>query len=347
MHIIPSRARLGNVDVGDGFPVVVMGVLNVSPESFYAGSVHLDADDLVRAADAMITAGARILDVGAMSTAPYLETRIGAAEEADRLSGAVARLTAKFTVALSADTTRSGPARAALEAGATIINDVSGLRGDQEMASLIAARAAGVILMASRLVTPRAGAPAAGTLERSPTAGTRERSPAVGSREGAPAVGTREGEPAAATMAGAPAVGTLEDAPAAMPIGTVASLLDDSLNRARRAGIPDERIVLDPGIGFFRSETISWAQWDAAVLAHLSDLRRLGRPLAVGVSRKSFIGAITGEADPAGRLAGSLAATAIAVRNGAALIRTHDVAPTRDAVLVASALRRQMIAERT
>jgi dihydropteroate synthase len=307
MHIIPARARLGNVDVGDGFPVVVMGVLNVSPESFYAGSVHVDEDDLLRAADAMITAGARILDVGAMSTAPYLETRIGEAEEADRLGGAVARLAAKFAVAVSADTTRSGPARAALEAGATIINDVSGLRGDREMASLIAARAAGVVLMASRLGAPPAGAPAMGALEGA---------------------------------AGAPVASPLESE-AGVPIRTVAWLLEDSLDCARRAGIPDEGIVLDPGIGFFRGETISWGRWDAAVLARLSDLRRFGRPVAVGVSRKSFIGALTGEADPAGRLAGSLAATAIAVRNGATLIRTHDVAPTRDAVLVASALRHQ------
>jgi dihydropteroate synthase len=295
MTVVLARARLGDVAIGDGFPVVLMGVLNVSPESFYAGSVHVGEDDLLRAADEMIGAGARILDVGAMSTAPYLETRIDEAEEADRLAGAVARLTEKFSVAVSADTTRSGPARAALDAGATIINDVSGLRGDPAMASLLAARGAGAVLMASRSGTER----------------RREY--------------RRGGRPAGAQ--------------ARAPVRTVASLLGDSLDRARRAGIAEERIVLDPGIGFFRDEAIRWFEWDAAVLAHLSDLRRFGRPLAVGVSRKSFIGALTAEADPAHRLAGSLAATAVAVRNGAALVRTHDVAPTRDAVLVASALR--------
>jgi dihydropteroate synthase len=289
---------LGDVAVGTDLPVVLMGVLNVSPESFYRGSVHVDVDELLRAADAMIAGGAQILDVGAMSTAPYLSTRIDEAEEADRLARAVTALTAKFSVAVSADTTRSGPARAALEAGATIINDVSGLRSDPEMMPLLAARAAGVMLMAGR----------SNTLGRSAAAGA---GPGI-----APAV---------------PAV--------VSPVDSVASLLAETLDRARGAGIAEERIVLDPGIGFFREEAMQWSEWDATVLAHLSELHRLGRPLAVGVSRKSFIGVVTGEADPAGRLAGSLAATAIAVRNGAALIRTHDVAPTRQAVLVASALR--------
>jgi dihydropteroate synthase len=296
MSLASRRAMLGDVAVGEDLPVVLMGVLNVSPESFYRGSVHVDVDDLLRAADSMITAGAQILDVGGMSTAPYLSTRIDEAEEADRLARAVAALTAKFSVAVSADTTRSGPARAALEAGATIINDVSGLRGDPGMTPLLAARDAGVMLMAKR----------SSTLGRAAGAG-----PGL-----------------------APAV-----PPGVFPVDSVASLLAETLDRARGAGIAEERIVLDPGIGFFREEAMEWSEWDVTVLAHLSELHRLGRPLAVGVSRKSFIGVVTGEADPARRLAGSLAATAIAVRNGAALIRTHDVAPTREAVLVASALR--------
>ena len=97
---------------------------------------------------------------------------------------------------------------------------------------------------------------------------------------------------------------------------------------------------MDPGIGFFRDEAIPWHEWDVRVLAELEALRGLGRPLCVGVSRKSFIGAIVGRADTGDRLAGSLAATAIAVVNGAALIRTHDVAETRDAVRVAERVRR-------
>jgi len=132
----------------------------------------------------------------------------------------------------------------------------------------------------------------------------------------------------------------LDATPAISPVAGVGRALAQSLAVARAAGIPDEHIVLDPGIGFFRDEAWPWYDWDCAVIAGLGELRGLGRPLCVGVSRKSFIGRLTARPDPEHRLAGSLAATAIAVYNGAALIRTHDVAETADAVLVATALRR-------
>jgi dihydropteroate synthase len=121
-------------------------------------------------------------------------------------------------------------------------------------------------------------------------------------------------------------------------------LLEQALARARAAGIADEEIVLDPGIGFFRREAVPWDEWDVRVLAGLSGLAVLGRPLGLGVSRKSFLGAITRQGDPARRLAGSLAATAAAVLEGAALIRTHDVADTVDAVRVAERVRRARVA---
>jgi dihydropteroate synthase len=123
------------------------------------------------------------------------------------------------------------------------------------------------------------------------------------------------------------------------PLDTVHAVLADALARTRAAGIADERVVLDPGIGFFRDGPLAWHEWDVAVLAGLPELGRLGRPLCVGVSRKSFIGALTGRLDPADRLAGSLAATAAAVLGGAALVRTHDVRETVDAVRVAERLR--------
>lgn len=124
------------------------------------------------------------------------------------------------------------------------------------------------------------------------------------------------------------------------PVATVRDLLDSGLQRAAAAQIPRERIVVDPGIGFFRSEAVSWDEWDVSVLAELGALRALRRPICVGVSRKSFIGAIVERGDTEDRLAGSLAATAIAILNGAALVRTHDVAETRDAVRVAERVRR-------
>lgn len=288
---MPNRAVLGNLAVGDGEPVAVIGALNVSPESFYAGSVHSISVKLIAAAREMEKAGAAIIDVGAMSTAPYLDTRISEEEEADRLGRAMEALAGEISVPLSADTSRSVPAKAALEAGAAIINDVSGLMDDPALASLVARHGAGVIAMASE----------------------------------------REGFNCGS------------------PIETVLALLEETLRIAERAGVPLSRVAVDPGIGFFRRQGISsspappsaslpWHEWDCKVIRELGSLRVLGRPICVGVSRKSFIGALAGAADPADRLPGSLAAAAVAVVNGAHLIRAHDVADTVQAVRVARAI---------
>lgn len=274
-----AYANLAGVEVGTGFPVRLVGAINVSPESFYPGSVARGLDEVVRLGERMAEEGAEILDLGARSTAPYLETEISEAEEARRLAGALEPLRRRLALPLSADTTRAAVARAALEAGAEILNDVGGLRGEPAMGP-VAAGARGLILMAA------------------------------------------------------------EEGPgSADPAATVAGLLARSLAAARGAGIPEERIVLDPGIGFFRRAALSWEAWDCAVLRRLGELEALGRPLLVGLSRKSFIGKLLGRPDPADRLAGSLAASVVAVLNGARLIRTHDVAATRDAVRMAEALR--------
>ena len=262
--------------------MAVMGALNVSPESFYAGSVPASLESLVAAALTMVEAGASLVDVGARSTAPYRSADVTPEEERGRLGRAVEALAAKLPVPVSADTTRATVAEAALEAGARIVNDVSGL-SDPAMGHLVRTHGAGVILMAHPDTAP---------------------------------------------------------SPRHDPVAAVRTALAAALERARRAGIADEHVVLDPGIGFFRDEAVPWHEWDTRVLAGLSALGDLGRPLAVGVSRKSFVGAITGRASPAERLAGSLAATAIAVVNGAAMIRTHDVAETRDAVAIAERVAR-------
>jgi dihydropteroate synthase len=284
------RADLAGVTVGDGRPVAIVGVVNVSPESFHPGSVYRGEEAIVRAALGMVEAGAALIDVGARSTAPYLDTDIDDATETARLGRTVELLAPKLPVPVSADTARPGPARAALDAGARVINDVSTLR-DPRLAREVAARSVGLILMAAPDARPRGPRLTRGT--------------------------TR----------------------ATSPVATVASLLRLGLRRARAAGILAERIVIDPGIGFFRHGGLPWHEWDVRVLAGLAALRRLRRPLCVGVSRKSFIGAIVERPDTADRLAGSLAATTIAVLKGAALIRTHDVAETRDAVRIAERLR--------
>jgi len=277
------RATLGDVPVGDGLPVVLMGALNVSPESFYPGSVFPAVEDLLGAALAMVDAGAALIDVGARSTAPYRSTEISEDEEARRLGEALDTLVPKLPVTVSADTMRPGPARVALEAGARVLNDV-GAGTEPALATLAAQHGASLIIMASPRPAETAPPPTA---------------------------------------------------PGPAPLESVRGCLAEGLARARSAGVPADRIVLDPGIGFFRGGRVDWVTWDVEVLNGLKGLAGLGRPLCVGVSRKSFLGAITGREAPGERLPASLAATTVAVLNGAAVIRTHDVAATRDAVRVA------------
>ena len=275
-----AYANLAGVEVGDGFPVRLVGAINVSPESFYPGSVAATEDSVKQRAERMAAEGADLLDIGAMSTAPYLPTEIPEAEEIQRVTWAIGIVRGVASLPLSVDTTRSRVALAALDAGADVINDVSGLRRDPGMGEIVAKRARGAILMASE-IAPEA----------------------------------RD------------------------PIGTVRGLLEETLQIVWRVGVPEHRIVVDPGIGFFRKAALPWYEWDCEVLRRLGDLKTLDRPLLVGVSRKSFIGQLLGQADPAERLAGSLAATAVAVVNGAHMIRTHDVGPSREVVRVAEALR--------
>ncbi len=276
-----AHAILAGLEVGDGFPARLMGAINVSPESFYRQSVALAEETLRSRAEQMAAEGADMIDVGAMSTAPYLTTVIPEEEEIRRLTSAISAVRRAVGLPISADTTRSSVARAALEAGAAVINDVSGFRGDPEMAELAARRAEGIVLMASQ------------------------------------------------TAAGA-----------TDPVRTVLDLLRQSCAISDAAGIRKDRVLLDPGIGFFRNAALSWHVWDCELLRRLSELRSLGRPILVGLSRKSFIGKVLEKHDPADRLAGSLAATVVAVLNGAHVIRTHDIGATRDAVRMAEALRR-------
>ena len=276
----PLLSQLAGLEVGDEVPVRVMAVLNVSPESFYQGSVHVGPERLIEVTRAMVNAGANIIDIGAMSTAPYLKTHVAEEEEAARLSQAISMIAGQVNVPISADTKRAQPARAALAAGARIINDVGGLKHDPEMAEVIAHSGAGVIVMASE-ITPQAGT----------------------------------------------------------PITRIRATLKESLQIAAQVGIPRDQIVLDPGIGFFRQPGIPWDEWDCIVLRELSSLRSLVFPLLVGASRKSFIGKILHQPNVADRLIGSLACAAIAVYNGAHIIRAHDVKETVEVVRMVERLR--------
>lgn len=280
-----SRCEIAGLKIGDGHPVRIMAALNVSPESFYAASVHSDPAELRDAALRAVAEGADLIDLGAMSTAPYRDGAISTREERRRLTRALEVVAAAVEVPLSADTTRAEVARAALASGARIVNDVTALAGDPAMAA-VASAADGVILVAAEV-------------------GARRR----------------------------------------WSVSDVRGLLRAALVRARGGGVARSRIVLDPGIGFFPRALPSAAALNCVLLRELRAFRRLGRPLLVGVSRKSFLGRLTGRTDPGERLAASLAATTVAVLNGAAIVRTHDVAATRDAVRVAEALARDMPGE--
>lgn len=273
-------ANLAGLHVGGAAPVRIVGVINVSPESFFSGSVARTERALARRAEQMVAEGADILDIGAMSTAPYLETEVSIDEERERMVRAVRCVRQAVSVPISADTARARVAAAALDAGAAILNDVHGLRRDRAMRD-VARYSGGLIAMAN------------------------EARPGGSGR-----------------------------------IGMVRSLLRRSLELADSAGIARAQIVLDPGIGFFRQCRRPWHEIDITLIAELGGLLPLGRPLLVGLSRKSFLGILTGRKRAEDRLHGSLAATALAVAHGAALVRCHDVAATVDAVRVAEAIRR-------
>jgi dihydropteroate synthase len=279
------QSKLGQVKVGDGEPVRILGVINTSPESFFAGSVASSIEEALSMAAKMAEQGADVVDVGGMSSAPYRSTLVSEEVEVARVVPVIKAISREMDLTISVDTFRSRVADLALSAGAAVVNDVTGLKGDIAMAKVVADRGASLIVSAKESRSSK-----------------------------------RSGD----------------------PLTRVRAALEESLALAMANGVEKSLIVVDPAIGFFRNEDIKWYDWDAYVLRHLRRLATIGLPVNVGVSRKSFIGAFTGDEDPAMRWAGSLAAEAVAVVNGAHSIRTHDVGQTFKAVRVAEKLRPQV-----
>jgi dihydropteroate synthase len=258
----------------------VVGVLNVTPDSFSDGGRFLDPGAAVEHALRLAAEGADLVDVGGESTRPGAP-EVSAEEELRRVIPVIERLVAaRFPVPISVDTSKPGVARAALDAGAALVNDVRAL-ADPETARVAAAAGVPVVLMHMR-GTPR---------------------------------------------------DMKERARYADLLGEVRAELAAAMERAIAAGVREDRIILDPGVGFAKT-----AEQSMEILARLPGLLSLGRPLLVGPSRKSFIGAITG-APPEDRLAGTLAAVTAAILGGATFVRVHDVAASRQAARVAAALR--------
>jgi dihydropteroate synthase len=266
---------------------LVMGVVNVTPDSFSDGGRYLSADAAVAHGRSLLAQGADILDIGGESTRPQGAVMVSVDDELDRVIPVITTLAASHPHALlSVDTVKSRVAEAALRAGASIVNDVSALRLDPRMAGVVASLGAGVILMHSRGDVSEMG-----------------------------------------TYLHADYEGDVLD--------VVRHELETQLNVARRAGVPDESIVLDPGVGFSKRPEAS-----LRMLGCLQHLASLGRPIAVGASRKRVIGSVSGVSDPSARAHGSVGAAVAAYERGAAIFRVHDVAATRQALDVAAAIRR-------
>ena len=252
----------------------VMGVLNVTPDSFSDGGQFLAPDRALAHARQLIAEGADIIDIGAESTRPYGgAARVPAEQEMERLRPVLADIIA-LGVPVSIDSMKASVTAFALEAGAAIANDVWGLQRDPAMAPMLAARNAPVVVMHNR----------------------------------------DEADPS---------VDIIKD---------MSIFFARSLDIAAKAGIDEGNIVLDPGIGFGKTPEQSMT-----ALARLEELHRFGLPILVGASRKRFIATVI-PSEPQQRLGGSIAAHLIAARQGARIIRTHDVAETVQALRVAAAI---------
>jgi dihydropteroate synthase len=254
---------------------LVMGVINVTPDSFSDGGHFLEPQAAIAQARRLAAEGADILDIGAESTRPYGgAVRVTLEEERARLEPILSEVIA-LGCPVSIDTMKASVAAWALDRGAAMANDVWGLQRDPDMARVVAERGAPVIIMHNR-------------------------------------------------DAADPAIDIIAD---------VTAFFERSLDIAERAGIMRARVVLDPGIGFGKTPEQS-----VTCIARLDALRHFGLPILVGASRKRFIHTIL-PSQPMERLGGSLAAHLLAVENGAAIVRVHDVAPTVQALAVAAAIR--------
>jgi dihydropteroate synthase len=260
----------------------IMGILNVTPDSFSDGGEWFGYDEAVEHARALVAEGADILDVGGESTRPGADP-VSVAEELRRVIPVITA--ARETGAqISIDTMKLEVAAAAVDAGATYVNDVTAFRHEPELAAFVAERSCDCCLM-HMLGEPR-------------------------------------------TMQDDPRYDDVVD--------DIRSFLEERAAFAIGQGVPAERIMVDPGIGFGKT-----LEHNLELLRRLDEIVALGFPVVIGTSRKSFLGRLTGRDDPHDRVAATLATTVLALERGASVFRVHDVAPTRDALAVATATLRR------
>jgi dihydropteroate synthase len=257
----------------------VMGVVNVTPDSFSDGGLYIDAPAAIRHGLELEADGAVILDVGGESTRPGAQP-VSADEELRRVLPVIEGLrAARAGAQISIDTSKAVVARAALRAGATLVNDVTALRAEPAIAELVAEHKADLCLM-HMLGEPR-------TMQRDPHYDE--------------------------------------------VVSDVKAFLEERMAFAVAHGVAEERILLDPGIGFGKTD-----EHNLELLARLGELAALGRPVVIGTSRKSFLGRITGRSVD-DRLAATIATNVLAYERGARVFRVHDAGPVHDALVIAAA----------
>ncbi|MGH7444587.1 MAG: dihydropteroate synthase [Longimicrobiales bacterium] len=263
---------------------LVVGILNLTPDSFYDGGRHATPADAVARAEQLISDGAAILDIGGESTRPGAQP-LDVRTELERVMPVIETLGRRWPeIPLSVDTMKAEVAEAVLDAGAAIINDVTALRHDPALAAVVAAKRAGLVLMHSR--------------------------------------------GAAGHLADYALADYTDDV-----VADVVAELETARAAARSAGIADEAIVLDPGVGFAKR-----TEHSIAVLRDIDRIVALGAPVMIGPSRKRFIGELSGGLPAGDRLPGTIAACVHALAHGVRLFRVHDVRDVRRAIDVAASL---------
>ena len=265
VNVVKFRCRNKSLEL-DG-KTVVCGVLNITPDSFSDGGLWIDRQKAVDRAQQMVDEGAGMIDIGGESSRPGSQA-VSVDEERERVIPVLEKIVDRLNVPISVDTCKSQIARESLEIGVDIINDITSLRGDTDMASVAAESGAGIILMHMQGESPR-------TMQKNPQYGD--------------------------------------------VVSEIAEFLGSSIDRAVSSGISRERIVVDPGIGFGKK-----TEHNLEIIRRLCELKSLGQPILIGVSRKSVIGNVL-DLPVDERLEGTAALVACSILNGANIVRVHDV----------------------
>ncbi|MGQ0792983.1 MAG: dihydropteroate synthase [Deltaproteobacteria bacterium] len=258
----------------------IMGILNVTPDSFSDGGRFTELDKSLKQVEIMIAEGADIIDVGGESTKPGSDA-VSEGEELGRVIPVIREIVRRFSVAISIDTTKAAVAEQALREGAAIVNDVSGLKFEPQIAEVAAKYKSGLIIMHTPS-RPR-------DMQRRVNYGSL--------------------------------------------VGDIAGSLRESIELAHRQGVMPDSILIDPGFGFGKTP-----EQNLELLKRLGEFLRLGKPILIGTSRKSFIGRVLGAERIEDRAEGTLATVAIGIMNGASVVRVHDVLQARRAALIADAV---------